>query len=84
MACLYVYRRYHYLHSGDHGDAGMNMLNDGTHPPFLDRSGSGDRHLHHSQQHNSNTRHGSSSQETSTESEEVSCILLLAIVCPIY
>lgn len=31
-------RRYHYLHSGKHGEHGMNMLNDGTHPAFLDRA----------------------------------------------
>lgn len=39
MTLVNAIARYHYMHSGDHGDRGMVMLTDGTHPPFLDRTG---------------------------------------------
>lgn len=76
-ACAKAYKnmnglRYHYLHSGDHGEKGMNMLNDGTHPPFLDRSSSSSSSSaavrRSSVSRNGHTTYGGSSQETSTAS----------------
>lgn len=57
--------RYHYLHSGDHGEKGMTMLTDGSHPPFLDRSGSNEHRRASVSRHNNHSNH---SHETSTAS----------------